>query len=167
MDAQTLLYGLIGNPVSHSLSPVMHNNAFRHIEYNGAYLAFPITDLSQETIDGMKALGVRGLSVTIPYKVTIMDLLDEIDETALKIGAVNTVVNNNGKLSGSNTDCIGAVKALQEKTHIKGKEVVMIGAGGAARAVGPHAHPVPGRCSHACARRGRPGPCPGDAGPSP
>jgi len=136
MDAQTLLYGLIGNPVSHSLSPVMHNTAFRHIGYNGTYLAFPITDLEQETINGMKALGVRGLSVTIPHKVTIMDLLDEIDETAQNIGAVNTVVNNNGKLSGSNTDCIGAVKALQEKTRIQGKEVVMIGAGGAARAVG-------------------------------
>jgi shikimate dehydrogenase len=136
MDAKTLLYGLIGNPVSHSLSPVMHNNAFRHIGYNGAYLAFSITDLGPDTVAGIKALGIRGLSVTIPHKVTIMDLLDEIDETAQKIGAVNTIVNNNGKLSGSNTDCIGAVKALQEKTRIKDKEVVMIGAGGAARAVG-------------------------------
>jgi len=136
MDAHTLLYGLIGDPVSHSLSPVMHNKAFKQIGYNGAYMAFHIKDLGPETIYGIKALGVKGLSVTIPHKVTIMDLIDEIDETAKKIGAVNTIVNDNGKLSGYNTDCIGAVKALQEKTQIAGKEVVMIGAGGAARAVG-------------------------------
>ncbi len=136
MDAQTLLYGLIGDPVSHSLSPVMHNKAFRQIGYNGAYLAFQIKYLGPETISGIKALGVKGLSVTIPHKVAVMDLIDEIDETAKNIGAVNTIVNDNGKLSGSNTDCIGAVKALQEKTQIAGKEVVMIGAGGAARAVG-------------------------------
>ena len=136
MDAKTVLFGLIGNPVAHSLSPVMHNTAFRSTGYNGAYLAFPIAKLGRDTIDGIKALGIKGLSVTIPHKVAIMDFLDEIDDTAQKIGAVNTIQNDNGKLIGSNTDYIGAVNALKEKTSIKNKDVVMIGAGGAARAVG-------------------------------
>ena len=136
MDAKTLLFGLIGNPVSHSLSPVMHNTAFRYTGYNGTYLAFPIAKMGRDTIDGIKALGVKGLSVTIPHKVTIMDYLDEIDDTAQKIGAVNTLLNDNGRLVGSNTDCIGAINALKEKTQIPNKDVVMIGAGGAARAVG-------------------------------
>jgi len=136
VDAKTVLFGLIGNPVSHSLSPIMHNTAFRSTGYNGTYLAFPIASLGRDTIDGLKALGIKGFSVTIPHKVTIMDFLDEIDDTAQKIGAVNTVLNDNGRLIGSNTDYIGAINALEEKTSIKNKDVVMIGAGGAARAVG-------------------------------
>lgn len=136
MDARTLVYGVIGDPIEHSLSPVMHNRAFRHVGYNGAYLAFHVQTLDRDTIHGIKALGIQGLSVTIPHKVTVMDLIDDVDDQARKIGAVNTLVNDNGNLTGCNTDCIGAVKALEEKTGIQGREVVMIGAGGAARAVG-------------------------------
>jgi shikimate dehydrogenase len=134
-NTQTSLYGVIGNPIEHSMSPLMHNSAFIETGYNGAYLAFHVTDL-ESAIAGVRGLGVNGLSVTIPHKVAIMDLLDEIDDMAVKIGAVNTVVNQDGKLLGYNTDCLGAINALLEKTEIKGKNVVMIGAGGAARAAG-------------------------------
>jgi len=134
-NTQTSLYGVIGNPIEHSMSPLMHNSAFTETGYNGAYLAFHVTDL-ESAITGVRSLGVKGLSVTIPHKVAIMDLLDEIDDMAVKIGAVNTVVNQDGKLLGYNTDCLGAINALLEKTEIKGKNVVMIGAGGAARAAG-------------------------------
>jgi len=135
IDTNTSLYCVLGDPVSHSLSPVMHNSAFAHTGYNGAYLAFKVTDLAS-AVTGIKALGIKGASITIPHKVAVMELLDSIDEKARKIGAVNTIVNKDGKLYGYNTDCIGAINVLLEKTDIKGKDVVMIGAGGAARAIG-------------------------------
>ncbi len=134
-DTSTSLYGVIGDPVSHSMSPVMHNYAFEKTGYNGAYLAFPVKDIGS-AVTGIRALGISGASITIPHKVSIMEFLDHIDETAMKIGAVNTVVNDKGKLSGYNTDCLGAVNALKNKTVIKDKNVVMLGAGGAARAIG-------------------------------
>lgn len=135
IDAKTFLYGVIGDPISHSLSPVMHNQAFSHIGYNGVYLAFNVKDVAQ-AMAGVKGLGIKGMSVTIPHKLSVMDHLDEVDDTAVKIGAVNTVVNNDGKLYGYNSDCLGATNALLEKTSIKGKDVILIGAGGAARAIG-------------------------------
>ncbi len=135
LNTKTSLYGVIGNPIEHSLSPVMHNRAFMETGYNGAYLAFLVTDL-ESAIAGVRGLGIKGLSVTIPHKVAVMNLLDEIDDMAIKIGAVNTVVNQDGKLYGYNTDCLGAIHAILEKTKIHGKNVVMIGAGGAARAIG-------------------------------
>lgn len=135
IDTTTSLFGVIGDPVGHSLSPIMHNRAFSEIGYNAIYLAFHVTDLAS-AIKGVKGLGIQGLSVTIPHKVSIMSLLDEIDEMAEKIGAVNTVVNKGGKLFGYNTDCLGAIHALREKTDIKNKNILMIGAGGAARAIG-------------------------------
>ncbi len=135
IDTKTSLYGVIGDPVSHSLSPAMHNAAFNEIRYNGAYLAFHVTDLPS-AVKGMRGLGVKGVSVTIPHKVTIMDLIDDIDDMALNIGAVNTLVNKDGRLCGYNTDCLGAISALEEKTDITDKQVVMVGAGGAGRAIG-------------------------------
>ncbi len=135
INTNTSLYGVIGDPISHSLSPVMHNAAFSDIGYDGAYLAFHVTDLPS-AISGIRGLGVKGISVTIPHKVTIMDLIDEIDEMAVNIGAVNTLVNKEGRLHGYNTDCLGAINALLEKTTIKDKKVVMVGAGGAGRAIG-------------------------------
>lgn len=135
ITSNTSLYAVIGDPVSHSLSPVMHNGAFQEIGYDGVYLAFHVKDLPS-AIAGVRAMGIKGLSVTIPHKVTIMDLLDEVDEMALRIGAVNTVTNQDGRLCGSNTDCLGAVNALLEKTVVQDKNVVLIGAGGAARAIG-------------------------------
>jgi len=135
IDSKTELYAVIGNPISQSLSPVMHNRAFETVGYNGAYLAFNVEDVGS-AIAGVKGLGIKGVSVTHPHKVSIMSYLDEISEEAVKIGAVNTVVHKKDRLYGCNTDCQGAVKALSEKTGIRDKEVYLVGAGGAARAIG-------------------------------
>ena len=135
INSKTYLLGLIGSPVEHSLSPVVHNHAFAAVGYNGIYLAFKVIDLDS-AIKGIKALNLKGVSVTIPHKVNVMQYLDEVDDAAAKIGAVNTIVNHNGKLVGHNTDCRGALEALRTKTAVEGKSVAVIGAGGAARAIG-------------------------------
>ncbi len=135
IDANTSLFGLIGNPVAHSLSPAMHNRAFAASGYNGVYLAFEVTEPAA-AITGIRALNFKGVSVTLPHKVAVMEYLDEIDETAAQIGAVNTIVNNQGRLIGYNTDCAGALEALKTRSSIKNKSVALIGAGGAARAIG-------------------------------
>ena len=135
IDTQTSLYGLIGNPVAQSLSPAMHNQAFAATGCNAVYLAFSVTDVDG-ALHSMKAMNICGLSVTLPHKVTVMEYLDDIDGTAAKIGAVNTIVNTGYKLTGYNTDSQGAVAALQAHTQIDGKSMAIIGAGGAARAVG-------------------------------
>lgn len=134
ITTKTSLYCVLGDPVSHSLSPLMHNAAFDAIGYNGVYLAFGVKDLAG-ALAGIRALGIRGASVTIPHKIEVMDYLDEIDGQARAIGAVNTVVNRNGHLFGYNSDCLGAIHALKDKTGIKDKAVVIAGAGGAARAI--------------------------------
>lgn len=135
INTATNLYGVIGNPIAHSMSPAMHNAAFREIGHNGVYLAFDVTDL-KGMMAGIRALNIKGLSVTIPHKVTIIPLLDEVDALAEKIGAVNTIVHRDNKLYGTNTDCLGAVRALEEIGSLEQKRVLMIGAGGAARAIG-------------------------------
>jgi len=135
ISSSTELYGVFGDPVSHSLSPVMHNAAFAHIGYDAAYLAFQIKDI-RAGVNAIRALGIKGVSITIPHKVSVMECLDEIDEMAQNIGAVNTIINQNGKLKGCNSDWLGAISALKEKTGISGKTVAIIGAGGAARAIG-------------------------------
>ncbi|MBC2713576.1 MAG: shikimate dehydrogenase [Desulfosarcina sp.] len=134
VDSNTRLYGVIGDPVSHSLSPVMHNAAFRQSGYNGVYVAFHVTDLPG-AVAGIRILNIRGCSVTIPHKVAIMDLLDHVDSMARQIGAVNTIVNEDGRLSGFNSDSPGAMAALLEKTPVARRRVAVIGAGGAARAL--------------------------------
>ena len=134
IDAGTSLYGILGKPVSHSLSPAMHNAAFESEGINAVYLAFE-TDSPGRALEAVRTLGIKGLSVTVPNKETIMAFLDKIDETAGAIGAVNTVKNLSGRLTGINTDWIGAVEALRTKTHLKGKRAVVLGAGGSARAV--------------------------------
>ncbi len=135
INSNTSLYAILGDPVAHSMSPVMHNSAFSYIRYNGVYLAFRVKNIGA-AISGIKALDIKGVSITIPHKVSVMEFLDEMDEIASKIGAVNTVVNSRGVLKGYNSDCLGAIKALSEKTDIKDKDVAIIGAGGAARAIG-------------------------------
>ena len=134
IDAATALYGIIGRPVRHSLSPAMHNAAFEHEGINAVYIAFE-TDSPGRAMDAVRTLGIRGLSVTVPNKETVMAFLDEMDETARRIGAVNTVKNRKGCIEGINTDWIGAVKALKEAAALRGKKAVVIGAGGSARAV--------------------------------
>jgi shikimate dehydrogenase len=135
INSDTILFAVLGDPVSHSLGPLMHNTAFSELGYNGAYLAFRVKDIGKAVV-GIKALGIKGASITIPHKVPVMDFLDELDDTAKKIGAVNTIINRGGVLTGYNSDGLGAVKALFERTAIKDKHVVIIGAGGAARAIG-------------------------------
>ena len=135
IDAQTVLYGIIGNPVRHSLSPIIHNGAFRRMGLNAAYLAFEVKNL-EEALQGIKGLGLRGVSVTIPYKTEVIPFLDEVDGVAGKINAVNTIVNEGGRLIGYNTDGCGALEALEENIDLKKKKILILGAGGAARAIG-------------------------------
>lgn len=134
INSKTKLCCIIGSPVEHSLSPIMHNAGYKALGLNFAYTAFNITDV-KETLLGVRALGIRGVSVTVPHKLSVMPFLDKLDASAKEIGAVNTIVNDNGKLIGSNTDCEGAIRALEEKTKIEGKQVFVVGAGGAARAI--------------------------------
>lgn len=138
MDSNTVLYGVIGDPVGHSKSPAMMNRAFRHLGINGAYGAFHVTpERLGDAIAGMRALGVRGLNVTIPHKVNVMAFLDEVHEGARAAGAVNTIVNEDGRLIGYNTDGIGYVRSLKEEAEpdLRGKTIIVLGAGGAARGI--------------------------------
>ncbi len=136
ITAQTQLCGLLGNPVDHSLSPAIHNAAFEELGLNFAYLAFPVEDL-ENAMRGIRALGhIRGFSVTIPHKVAIMPLLDSVETTAKHIGSVNTIIKDRGILVGSNTDASGALQALRQGgVDLAGQRVVMLGSGGAARAI--------------------------------
>ncbi len=131
------VYGIVGDPVSHSLSPVMHNTAFGLLGIKAVYGAFPVKkEVLPLAISGVRALGISGLSVTIPHKVEIMKYLDEVDQIAQEIGAVNTVVNKEGWLIGMNTDWIGVLKALASaEVNLEGERVVVLGAGGASLAV--------------------------------
>ena len=136
ITAHTQLCGLLGNPVEHSFSPTIHNAAFRKLGLDFVYLAFQVEDLPG-AIKGLRALGnLRGFSVTIPHKVAVIPLLDEVEQTAKNIGAVNTIVIENGRLIGSNTDASGALRALTEAgVALRGEKVVLLGSGGAARAI--------------------------------
>jgi len=129
------LYVVVGNPIGHSLSPVMHNSALAHAGLDGIYLALRVENIAA-AIDGIRGLGIRGASITIPHKISVLQYLDKVDPMAVDIGAVNTVINRDGILYGYNSDGDGAIKALLEKTTIKGKQAAVIGAGGGARAVG-------------------------------
>jgi len=135
IDGRTELYGIIGNPIRHSLSPMIHNEAFKRLGWNAVYLAFEVKNL-EEALRGIRELGVRGVSVTHPFKTKVIPFLDKVEKLAKKIGAVNTIVHRGGRLIGYNTDCDGALEALEEKMSLRGKRVVLLGAGGAARAIG-------------------------------
>ncbi len=127
------VYALIGNPVGHSLSPVMHNCAYRDMGLPARYVSFAVSDL-ENAVRGIRALAIQGVSVTIPHKVEVMQYLDEVDAEARKIGAVNTILNEGGKLQGANTDWLGIVRTLKEVMDIKGSTFVVLGAGGTALA---------------------------------
>ncbi|CAM4464658.1 shikimate dehydrogenase [Paenibacillus endophyticus] len=138
IDSNTLLFGVIGNPIRHSKSPIMMNRAFRETGINGVYTAFHVTsDRIADFAAGVRAMGIRGVNVTIPHKLDIMSVLDEIDASAQAIGAVNTIVNEEGRLIGYNTDGIGYVRSLKEEAEreLAGKRIVVIGAGGASRGI--------------------------------
>lgn len=129
--------GVIGNPIAHSFSPSMQNAALQEAQLDYAYIAMPVKEQDlAAAVQGLKAFNFRGINVTIPHKQAIMEHLDEINEDARIIGAVNTVVNDEGHLTGYNTDVTGFIGALKDKGFMpEGKSAVMLGAGGAARAV--------------------------------
>ena len=134
IKGSTNIVGLIGHPVEHSFSPPMHNAAFGTLGMDYAYVAFDVDPLNlKSAIEGAKSLNIKGFNVTIPHKIEVMKHLDDIDDVAGLIGAVNTIDFKNMK--GYNTDGIGAVKAIEEVTSIKDKNVVVAGAGGASRAI--------------------------------
>ena len=140
VDGRTQLFGIIGRPVTHSMSPAMHNAAFAELGFNGVYVPMQPDDL-QQGFAGLRALGFVGVSVTVPFKVEIMGLLDQVDAVAHKIGAVNTLLferNDAGDVisHGYNTDWLGANQALADEMTLAGSTVLVLGAGGAARAVG-------------------------------
>jgi len=137
MSGKTRLCGVIGDPIEHTMSPAMHNAAFTQMGLDYIYVSFQVKEEElDKAIDGMRALNIRGLNVTIPHKVAVIPLLDELDPLAEKIGAVNTIANNNGVLKGYNTDASGFLQALLERgIEPEEKKVVMLGAGGASRAV--------------------------------
>jgi len=135
IDSRTGLYGIIGNPVRHSLSPAIHNNAFKRMGWNAVYLAFEVSNL-REALAGVRALGIRGASITLPYKTDVIAFLSEVRGAAAKINAVNTIVHEEGGLIGYNTDGSGAVEALEQRVDLKGKKVWLLGAGGTSRAIG-------------------------------
>ena len=132
------LFGVIGDPIAHSMSPAMHNDAFVRLGIDGYYHPFHVKpeDLAA-AVQGMKAIGVQGFNVTIPHKSAIIPLLDQVDPLAKAIGAVNTVVREDGGWTGYNTDGAGFVRGLREAygEPLEEKRVLLIGAGGAARAI--------------------------------
>jgi len=136
INVQTQFCGIIGNPVEHSLSPAIHNASFRKLGLNYVYLAWKVESIG-DAIRGLRALGnFRGASVTIPHKVSAVPFLDEVEQTARQIGAVNTIVSEQRRLIGFNTDATGALRALREGgATLTGQRIVMLGSGGAARAI--------------------------------
>jgi len=136
-SGKTKVCGVIGDPIEHTMSPVMHNAAFKKFGLDYVYVPFRVRQEELgKAIEGMKALNIRGLNVTIPHKVAVIPFLDELDPLADKIGAVNTIVNDEGVLKGYNTDATGFLQALLERGfEPKGKNVVILGAGGASRAI--------------------------------
>lgn len=136
IDTATQLCAVIGNPVEHSLSPAMHNAAFASLNLNYVYLAFRVEDLAG-CMAGMRAMpSFRGMSVTIPHKIAIMQYLDDIEPMAHRVGCVNTVTRENDRLTGSITDGVGALRAFEQAgISLDGRRILFVGAGGAVRAV--------------------------------
>lgn len=138
ISGKTKIFGIFGYPVGHSLSPAMHNAAFRALGMDCRYVAFEVAqDMLGAAVNAIRALDLGGVNITIPHKENVIPFLDSVSEEASFIGAVNTIKNENGKLTGFNTDGRGFMRSLSESgIPVKGKKVLLIGAGGAARAVG-------------------------------
>ncbi len=135
ISRRTRVYGVIGNPIGHSLSPQLQNAGFQARRIDAVYLPFLVRDL-KDFCSSIAALGMKGFSVTLPHKETILRYLDDCDELAKSIGAVNTVsVRSNGKLIGYNTDYVGVLRALERRMPLRGSRVLIFGSGGVARSV--------------------------------
>ncbi|MNW46586.1 Shikimate dehydrogenase [compost metagenome] len=134
----SLLLGVMGDPILHSKSPAMHMAALKAAGIAGTYVPLHVTENHlKDAVEGVRALGFRGVNVTVPHKVEVMKYLDAVDEGARYIGAVNTIVNDGGRLTGYNTDGIGYIRSLKEETvsDLSGKNVLVLGSGGAARGI--------------------------------
>ncbi len=137
VSGTTRVCGVIGNPIEHTLSPIMQNAAFEALELDYVFLAFKVkTAEVEKAINGVRALNIHGLNVTMPHKNAVIKYLDETDPTAKTIASINTILNKDGKLFGFNTDGVGALNALEQNgVKPRGKKVLLLGAGGAAKAI--------------------------------
>lgn len=136
ITGKTKVVGVIGHPIEHSMSPPMHNNAFKQLDMDWVYVAFHVLPENiGKLMESCKTLDIKGLNVTIPHKTAVIPFLDEIDPIAEKIGAVNTIQFKNGISKGYNTDGLGAIKSLQKHTSLEEKNVLILGAGGASKAI--------------------------------
>lgn len=135
ISAATSLCGILLHPAGHTRSPAMHNAAYAALRIDAVFAAFDVTPAQlPAAVAGARALGMRQLAISIPHKQAVMSHLDEIDDTARRIGAVNTVTLREGRLVGSNTDWLGLARALERETELKGRRSIVLGAGGTARA---------------------------------
>ena len=137
VSGKTKVCGLIGDPVEHSLSPCFQNAAFKHCGLDFVYVVFKVKkEELKEAVSGVRSLGIYGLNVTMPYKIGVVQYIDDLDETAKSIGSVNTILNKNGRLVGYTTDGKGALEALKHNgINPSGNKIVILGAGGASRSV--------------------------------
>ena len=133
----TKTFAVIGDPIDHSLSPTIHNAAFKELEMDCTFIAYRIAkDELEEGIEALKKIQIAGFNVTIPHKIQMMKYLDKTDESCSIIGAVNTVVNEGGHLRGYNTDMDGFLEPIKKRQfNVSGKKILLLGAGGAARAI--------------------------------
>ena len=134
--AKTKICMVIGDPVEHSLGPQLYNTVYEKMGIDDEYIYVAARVKSadiEKALNGIRAFGIRSAAVTVPHKTAVMEFLDEIDETARKIGAVNTIINDNGKLKGYNTDWLGVINALEMYTAVADKNIAVLGSGGAAR----------------------------------
>jgi shikimate dehydrogenase len=137
ISGKTRVCGVIGDPIEHSLSPTIQNAAFSHLKLDFVFLAFRVKAADLENaLRGMRGLGIHGLNVTMPHKNTVIRCLDKVDSTVKFLGSVNTILNEDGELSGFSMDGVGALKALRENgVELSEKKVLLLGAGGAAKAI--------------------------------
>ena len=137
ITADTKLLGIFGNPVNHSLSPIMHNDWFAKYKLNCLYVAFDVLPENlKSAVESIRSLNITGVNVTVPHKIEVMKYIDSVDNAAKTIGSVNTIVNKKGKLYGCNTDWQGFITDLKSKNiNLKNKTILVVGAGGAAKAI--------------------------------
>ncbi|MDR0676820.1 MAG: shikimate dehydrogenase, partial [Elusimicrobiota bacterium] len=137
INSETKILGIFGNPIKHSLSPCMHNSAIKFLDLNYVYIPFWVTGDIKTAVKAIKDMNFAGVNVTIPYKEKVIPFLNELTNEADKIGAVNTIINDDGRLIGDNTDGIGFIYSLKNdlKFNVNTKKCFMFGAGGAARAI--------------------------------
>lgn len=155
IDGSTKLVGVFGSPIHHTASPAMHNAAFAALHLNWLYVACPVApERLQAALQGARDMGFAGINLTVPHKILAIDLMDEVDEEAARMGAVNTVHFRDGRMCGFNTDGYGLAKSLQEDFNLglSGKAVLVLGAGGAGRGIGVKAGLEGARCVYVANR---------------